>query len=152
MCSNSCNSERDATAPHNDILCPSARPEMAGAVLHGIVGGTVAAPRIGYLVEPQPVTDALLALANPVSPTEVFRFAAPCAGAACVHFDGASCRLATRVVELLPSVVDSLPPCRIRPQCRWWQQEGRAACLRCPGVVSETCNASPLINLVAAPG
>jgi len=151
MCSSSCSSEGDATAPNNEILCPSARPEMAGAVLHGIVGGTVAAPRVGYLVEPQPVTDALLALANPVSPTEVFRFAAPCAGSACVHFDGANCRLATRVVELLPSVVDSLPPCRIRPQCRWWQQEGRAACLRCPGVVSETCNASPLINLVAAP-
>jgi hypothetical protein len=121
-------------------LCPSARPEMPGAMAFGIVAGTVEAPRLVHLAEPQPVTDELLALANPVAPTEVFRFAAPCAGHDCQHFDGQDCRLATRIVQILPLAVSSLPPCTLRPECRWWQQEGKAACLRCPQVVSE-CHA-----------
>ena len=51
-------------------------------------------------------------------------------GHACGHFDGRDCpRLATRVVQLLPPVVDGVPPCHLRPDCRWWQQEGKAACL-----------------------
>ena len=118
-------------------LCPSARPEMPGAFAFGAVAGTVEAPRLVHFAGPQPVSDELLALARPAEPTEVFRFAAPCAGHACAHFDGQDCRLATRVVQILPAVVSGLPPCVLRPECRWWQQEGKAACLRCPQVVSE---------------
>lgn len=118
-------------------LCPSAQPEMPGSLLFGVVTGSVDAPRVAYLTEPQPVSDELLALSGPVRPTEVFRFAAPCAMSQCRHFDGADCRLVQRTVQLLPEAVGRLPPCRLRPQCRWWQQEGRAACLRCPQVVTE---------------
>lgn len=118
-------------------LCPSAQPEMVDSVVFGVVGGTIDKPCVAYLTEPQPVTDELLALANPVKPTEIFRFAAPCAGHACRHFDGSNCRLATRIVRLLPTVVERLPPCRLRPKCRWWQQEGKAACMRCPQIVTE---------------
>jgi hypothetical protein len=132
-------------------LCPSAQPEMAGAVVLGVVGGTVDDPRLAYLDEPRPVTDEVLALAGPVEPTEVFRIAAPCAGGACRHFDGSSCRLAARTVQLLPIVVDVLPACRIRPECRWWLQEGKAACLRCPQVVTESHNPPDLVRTAAAP-
>jgi hypothetical protein len=118
-------------------LCPSAQPEMADSILFGMVTGTVDEPRVAYLTEPQPVTDEILGLADPVKPTEVFRFAAPCAGRGCQHFDGVNCQLASRVVKLVPAVVDLLPPCRIRPDCRWWQQEGKAACMRCPLVVTQ---------------
>lgn len=52
-------------------------------------------------------------------------------------FDGKNCNLATRIVQILPAVVDALPACLIRPTCRWYQQEGRAACMRCPQVVTE---------------
>ena len=82
-------------------LCPSAQPDMAGSIVFGVVGGTVAEPRIGYLTNPQPATADILALADEVRATEVFRLAAPCAKAGCVRFDGASCRLAERVVRLL---------------------------------------------------
>lgn len=82
-----------------------------------------------------------MALAEPVSPTQVFRFAAPCAGNACQHFDGANCKLATRIVEHLPEAVDDLPECTIRSACRWWMQEGAAACRRCPLVVTESYGA-----------
>jgi hypothetical protein len=148
MSSNSSIEPHDS-GPGREVLCPSARPEMDGALIHGVVGGTVEAPRVRYLAEPQVVTVELLALANPVLPTEVFRFAAPCAGAACSHFDGANCRLAQRVIQLLPDVVDNAPPCRIRPHCRWWRQEGVAACLRCPQIVSETSHPSALMDHVA---
>jgi hypothetical protein len=119
-------------------LCPSAQPAMANSFVFGVVNGTADKPRLRHLTEPQPVTPELLEMAAPVRPTEVFRFAAPCAGSACCHFDGTKCQLAGRIVKLLPPVIASLPPCQLRPNCRWWQQEGKAACLRCPQVVTES--------------
>ena len=133
------------------VLCPSAPPEWEGSVAFGIVGGTVDAPRVGWLTEPLLVTDELLAQAAPVLPTEVFRFAAPCAGHQCSHFDGAECRLVSRTVQLLPPVVDVLPPCSLRPSCRWWQQEGRAACVRCPQVITDHVAAPEVVVQAATP-
>jgi hypothetical protein len=132
-------------------LCPSAKPEMAGSVVFGVVGGTVEEPRLAHLAEPQPVTDELLALSGPVTPTEIFRFAAPCAGNACQHFDGSNCRLATKIVQLLPEVEEELPLCRLRPNCRWWQQEGKLACMRCSQIVSETYHPSEQLRQAAEP-
>lgn len=139
------------TASSITPLCPSAQPEMADSVVFGVVKGTVAEPRLAHLAEPRSVTDELLALASPVKPTEVFRFAAPCASNSCQHFDGADCRLAKRIVELLPAIDNLLPPCRLRSSCRWWQQEGKAACLRCPQIVTETYQPSELLNQAADP-
>ena len=133
----------------SSILCPSAQPEMAGSVAFGVVCGTADAPRSIPLSQPQPVTPELLALSGPVKPTEVFRFAAACAGHSCQHFDGSLCRLAGRIVEKLAPVVASLPFCRLRPHCRWWLQEGRAACVRCPQIVTEQCSSSELMRHVA---
>lgn len=132
-------------------LCPSAQPEMEGSVVFGVVQGTVEEPRVIHLVEPLPVTVELLALSGPVKPTEIFRFAATCAQSACVHFDGVKCGLAQRTVQHVPAVIDVLPTCRIRPSCRWWQQEGKAACLRCPGIVTENLHPSDVIALAALP-
>jgi hypothetical protein len=133
------------------LLCPSTRPEMEGSAVFGVVGGTGTQPRVAYLLDLQPVTAEILALAQPAEPTEVFRFASPCAGGACKHFDGSNCRLATRIVQMLPRVVERLPPCHIRPNCRWWQQEGKAACARCPQIVSEVYGPSELLHQVADP-
>jgi hypothetical protein len=116
-------------------LCPSAQPDQEGAVAFGIVGGTAEEPRVGYLEERLPVTPELLELAKPVRPTEVFRFGAPCAEGGCQHFDGAACKLGGKLAAL-PAVVDKLPPCRLRPDCRWFHEQGGAACLRCPMVVT----------------
>lgn len=142
------NDEAPLSAPP---FCPSARPEMEASVVFGVVGGTAERPRLAYLDELLPATDELLELTGPVAPTEIFRVGAPCVGHACRHFDGAVCRLATRVVELLPPVVDGLPPCHLRPACLWWQQEGKAACLRCPQVVTDIIHPSDLVRRVADP-
>lgn len=119
-------------------LCPSAQPEMEASRVLGVVGGTTEAPELAYLNELLPVTEELLASAGPVQPTEVFRFAAHCEEKSCRHFDGTHCRLASRIVQILPAVTEALPACLIRPECRWYQQEGRAACLRCPQIVTLT--------------
>lgn len=133
-------------------LCPSTtHPEKEGSVVFGVVGGTVESPRLAYLREPQPVTDELLALSGPVTPTEVFRFAAPCARSGCQHFDGTDCRLAKRIVTMLPTVVDVLPACQLRSNCRWWQQEGKSACLRCPQILTKTYHPSEKLRQVATP-
>lgn len=123
-------------------LCPSAGPVWPGSVAIGVIGGTVAAPLMAPLSESVPVTEELLALASPVTPTEVFRFAAPCRCNACIHFGDAKCGLAERLTRTLEPVTDELPSCSIRPRCRWWQQEGEAACRRCPQVVTDNFNPS----------
>jgi hypothetical protein len=47
--------------------------------------------------------------------------------------------------------VESLPACRIRPDCRWFVQEGRAACLRCPQIVTYSVNPTEELSLAATP-
>jgi hypothetical protein len=133
------------------LACPSAQPDMQGATIFGIVGGTAEAPAVAYLREPQSATPEILALSQPVAPTEVFRLAAPCAQHRCQHFDGSSCQLVARIVRSLPPVEERLPPCRLRPTCRWWSQEGKQACLRCPQIVTTDYSASELLRQVAAP-
>jgi hypothetical protein len=134
-------------------LCPSAQPDWEGSRTIGVIGGTASEPEVAYLSEAQPVTPELLDLARPVKPTEVFRFAAPCANKECAHFSAeqSTCKLAEKIVRWAPIVVDKLPACTIRPDCRWWQQEGRAACLRCPQVVTERLQAPEPLSKAANP-
>src|SRR5215471_4858707 len=123
-------------------LCPSAQPGMDQCRVLGVVRHDAPRPLLVYLTHPMPATGEILAMAAPLKPTEIFRLAATCAENRCPHFDGADCRLATRIVDMLPAAVDSAPPCPIRRDCRWYSQEGYAACLRCPEVTTVTYDLS----------
>jgi hypothetical protein len=127
-----------------EVLCPSAQHDSPDAKVFAVVGGTAEAAEVFYLSAPQPVTPELLALAHPVAPAEVFRFAAKCAGSGCKHFaaEESKCRLAEKTVRWVSKAVETLPACTIRAHCRWFQQEGREACMRCPQVVTN----NPLPN------
>jgi len=138
-------------ASGHDLLCPSAQADQAGAVAFGVVGGTAEAPRVAYLRRHLPVIPALLALSEPVKPTEVFRFAAPCAETACQHFEANSCTLAARIGRLKAGTDYGVPACGIRPRCRWWRQEGVSACQRCPMVVTTAFGASSEMRQAADP-
>lgn len=129
-------------------MCPSAQPEMEGSVVLGVLETTSTGQRLAWLEQPQPVTPELLAQTGEVDPRQIFRFAARCEENRCVHFNGQDCQLATRIVQILPVAVEALPPCRLRPTCRWHQQEGRAACFRCPEVVTHLEN--PTAEMVQA--
>jgi hypothetical protein len=115
---------------------------MSNSVIFGIVVGTPAAPDLVHLDRAIPVPAELLALDSPVQPTEIFRIAATCSEGACQHYDGANCRLSQRIVAELPTVVEQIPACAIRSTCRWWHQEGKAACLRCQQIVRDNYIAS----------
>jgi hypothetical protein len=135
---------------HTETLCPSARPDMDGARVFGLVLSTPEMARTAYLDDVRLTTPEMLTLAGPVQPNEIFRIAAPCDGHACQHFDGAKCQLAQRIVQILPAVADNPPPCHIRTECLWWKQEGRAACVRCPQIQHEI--ATPSTEMVIAAG
>jgi hypothetical protein len=124
-------------------LCPSAQPGMDQCRVLGVVQRDGPTPVLQYLNQPLPATPEVLALSAPLKPTEVFRLAATCAEHQCPHFDGADCRLATRVVQILPAVVEDLPPCIIRKECRWYSQEGGQACKRCPEITTVSYDLSP---------
>jgi hypothetical protein len=142
---------KDELLSDTQQLCPSAQPDWKRASAIGVIGGTANEPRVGYLANTLAVTDEILTLSDPVTPTEVFRFAAPCVRAGCVHFEDSACRLATRIVKLLPTVTERLPKCAVRSECRWWLQEGKAACLRCPQVVTDNYNPSDRMRQAADP-
>jgi hypothetical protein len=137
-------------APERPILCPSAEPDMTDAKVFGVQTGSVEDGfRVGYLTEAHPATPDILSVSGDVEPTQVLRIAAHCMGDGCKHFDGASCQLAARVAAMAAPVVSSLPRCAIRPTCRWFRQEGRSACLRCPQIVTDLATGTDLQRTVA---
>jgi hypothetical protein len=82
-----------------------------------------------FVVIPEPPTRSMLvavgvgAFAFCLSARSRFaqtRFSAKCDEQMCMHYDGSKCRLASRVVRMLPAVADVLPACSIRPTCRAW--------------------------------
>ena len=144
-------SEGLSSAAGPRLTCPSAQPDMEGARVFGVVSGTPQEPRVAYLRADAVVTRAMLAKLAPADPTQVFRFSAPCEEARCVHYDGRRCQLAGRIVEKLDPVVDVLPPCLIRSTCRWYAEQGAAACHRCPQVVTMIPRAEDRLNQAARP-
>lgn len=124
------------------LLCPSSTGTLEDTVLIGVVTEHADGPRVVPTEQAMPVTAEILKMAEPVHPSEVFRFASPCHGCQCPHFKHDACQLAVRSVDLLEAVVDTLPKCSIRPHCRWFRQEGAAICKRCPQVVTDQYNPS----------
>jgi len=118
------------------LTCPSSAGGP-GATLLGILGpgGRVIFTPHGPRVDEALRTELAGADDGPLEAR--FRFAAPCVRSSCVFWDG-SCRAIDAAHEdfdaATPSDVDSLPRCGIRESCRWWAQEGAAACRVCPYV------------------
>ncbi len=138
-------------APGAGLLCPSAAAAAEGSAVIGVVLGSAEAPRVAYLEAPIPVTPDIIARTAPVPPNQVLRTAAPCGECACAHFDGSGCSLVQRIVARMEPAVERPPPCAIRPRCRWWAEQGKAACLRCPEVVTESQPRSEAFREAALP-
>ena len=131
-------------------LCPSAQPG-ADARVFGVVGGTTTEPRVSYLRETIELPADIETRLSPIAPSEVLRSASACQESRCVHFQSDRCSLVTRIVRFLPPVVRQPPPCAIRQSCRWWFEEGRAACVRCPQIVTQRPDANTAYQQAAAP-
>lgn len=133
------------------LHCPSAPSDAPDAQVLGVVVRGAEGPRVAYVAAAVPVTADILASTAPAAPGEVLRIAARCQAERCAHFDGAACRLAARVVATLAAVAPAPPPCAIRRTCRWFHQEGRDACARCPQVVTLDDRADARIRQLAMP-
>lgn len=131
------------------LACPSAQPDMEDAQILGVLEPGPKGARLAYAAGDVPVTEGALKATGSVPPTLVYRFAAPCATQSCTHFDGTNCKLASRIVEGFDPVVDHLPPCAIRKTCRWYAQEGDAACQRCPQVTTQIMEPDPKVMAIA---
>jgi len=133
------------------IQCPSADSRLPDAKVIGIVrdaGAPAAVEILPVAVEPKLLID-LIPAELPVR--SVLRFAGSCQESACSHFSAGRCELASRVVAQLPEVVDRIARCAIRPRCKWWHQEGIAACRRCPQVLTEPLAPTETMVAVATP-
>jgi hypothetical protein len=131
------------------LWCPSARP--TDGVIFAVRVADPNASGINYLDRFVPVSEDLLELAEPIDPREVFRFAAPCAGAECTHFTGSRCSLVERIVNSVEAVVDTPAPCSIRSRCRWFAEEASEACRRCPGIITLQTHPSKAVERAALP-
>ena len=118
------------------LMCPSVQPGMTDVQVLGVISRETDTPRLVYVDERVNATPDVLAAAAPAEVSQVFRLAGRCEEKKCTHFDGARCQLAVRIARLLPEAVNVLPACSIRPECRWFRQEGRAACMRCPQIMT----------------
>lgn len=121
------------TAPDSPRTCPSARAEP-GAILLGMQG---ADGRMVPLRTAMPVDGGFLAAAGP-RPEARMRFAAPCVQGACAQWTGHACGVIQRVLDHLGvPAAPALRPCLIRATCRWFSEQGAAACGVCDLVVTD---------------
>ncbi|ADP82639.1 hypothetical protein [Pseudofrankia inefficax] len=124
--------------PPRPATCPSSSCEP-GHLLIGIVrpDGTTAG-----VWPPLPIDEAFVASARAADrvPEARLRFAGPCVTSQCHQWHGDRCRIGDLVAgqpqaAVGPGAAAAPPPCAIRATCRWWSQNGVAACRSCPKVV-----------------
>ena len=125
-----------ADSDADTILCPSAtcRP---GALLVGIVmpDGLVAHTSERIVIDEEFVQIARRGAA----PEKRFRFGGTCVKGACAQWTGDRCGVIDEVLQVVAPRGEpaELPACSIRPQCRWFNQSGAAACAACPEVITD---------------
>lgn len=120
-------------------MCPSA-PCQVGSKLHGIVGPDGCLVR---LTHPLVINKEFVETATSGnSPTKRFRFTAVCSEEHCAQWRSGACQIASKARKVSVASpdefsADRLVPCAIRKNCRWYHQEGRAACSVCSYVVTD---------------
>lgn len=122
---------------NDKIMCPSSRAQT-GARLLGIrqPDGSVAILPQVLQIDEQFIKDA----SKELKAEQRFRFTNKCVESGCKQWTGSRCGVADAVVSLIDELVTSkdLPQCYIRPQCRWFKQNGSDACKACQFVITET--------------
>lgn len=135
---------RNSGAEPEHLTCPSA-PAEPGSVVLGIV---VASGKVAYLSPSMPVTESLLKTVHkdgqPIE--QRMRFAGGCIRSQCVQWSEGRCGLIDRVLsDVGTHDMATLPQCGIRSTCRWFFQQGRAACNACPMVIRKPAAAQEMV-------
>ncbi|RKN49683.1 hypothetical protein D7223_08875 [Micromonospora endolithica] len=118
-------------------MCPST-PAANATVFLGMI---TPAGRVAYVTPALPA-EVALATAGTDAPVESrYRLAGPCVTTTCGFWTGDHCGLGERVVasyrETAGPAETDLPHCAIRRTCRWYAEQGRAACTACSHVVTD---------------
>jgi len=121
-----------------DRMCPST-PAGNATVFLGMI---TAAARVAYVTPEMPAATVLSEVDDTGKPLEArYRFAGPCVTSKCGFWTGEHCGLGARLVESFPASradpVTDLPRCAIRRTCRWFAEQGPAACSPCSHVVTD---------------
>jgi hypothetical protein len=138
-----------AGSTQRKLECPSAQPGMENARPIGVIAGSATETRIAFFKkETLDQFDWRSRFAD-AEATRLLRFGATCDESRCAHFSSGRCSLGKRVNDQLAAVVDDLPPCLLRSTCRWFSEQGRSVCLRCPQVITKIPRAEDALNAVA---
>lgn len=126
-----------------EFLCPSFTSK-GGSKLLGVLkeDGSV-----GILPRPLEVSEDFIQKCTDEGfrPEERFRFVGTCAQSGCTNWVDHKCGIAGKIAKVAEEVAlyGPLPPCSIRPACRWFAQEGSNACRICKFVVTEAAAIIP---------
>lgn len=123
-------------------VCPSSTLGHATHLL-GVVGPN---GRVHYVSPALPITPEFSDRVSAAgSPERRFRFAGPCVESGCQQWTGSRCGVIDAVVAQAETAVAGgidgldtpLRPCPVRRECRWFAQQGAAACHVCPLVATD---------------
>lgn len=97
--------------------------------------------KVALLSQPIPIDDGFVeAIRAEGNPELHYRFADKCAKSGCSQWTGTSCGVMNTLTAMNASIdIEGmqLPECAIRPNCRWYDQDGGRACIICPYVVTQ---------------
>ena len=118
--------------------CPST-PAANATVFLGMI---MPNRRVAYVTPATPASVVLDGVDGSDGPAEsAYRFAGPCVTSSCGFWTGEHCGLGARLVESYQDIADAdeadLPKCAIRRTCRWFAEQGRAACSPCSHVITD---------------
>ncbi len=119
----------------DDLLCPSA-PLTKESYLFGVLNEQA---EVQYLDSVVPVTEELLAGFQHIEqPEKHFRFTMTCGKDKCAQWDNNKCSVGSAIQKAEIKEINTKPArCGIRKACRWYSQEGLAACVLCKYVVTD---------------
>ncbi|MBB5868347.1 hypothetical protein F4553_001726 [Allocatelliglobosispora scoriae] len=120
-----------------DRMCPST-PAGNATVFLGMI---TPMGKVAYITPEVPAETVLSGMDDSAGPLEAsYRFAGPCVTSRCGFWTGEHCGLGATLVESYQASggeeVD-LPKCAIRRNCRWFAEQGPAACSPCSYVVTD---------------
>lgn len=124
-------------AENDKIMCPSSKAQK-GAQLLGVRQED---GKVAILPQTLMIDESFISEANKVKPAEQrFRFTNKCIESGCAQWTGSRCGVADKIVSVLAHlpIEEELPQCAIRPDCRWFRQNGVNACKICPFVITHT--------------
>lgn len=126
-------------AGEQERMCPSTSAEN-GTVFLGMI---TPARKVAYVTPEVPLDSVrdTLGEADDAGPLESrFRFAGPCVTSKCGFWTGDHCGLGAKLASSYQDAGGEeadLPKCAIRRTCRWFAEQGPAACSPCSYVVTE---------------